>query len=241
MAVLADLNAAFETWKSQGLFDRPFVTLSYAQSLDGSVAVEKGKPTVISSKESLAITHQLRSWHDGILIGIGTLLSDNPRLTARMGAIKQPQPIVLDSNLRFPRDAHLLSHEKSPWIFSLREGQDLIAESFTQLGCRLFHIPPTEKSIDLMQVLKTLKKEGLKSVMVEGGGEVISAFLRSQLVDHAVITISSTFIGGYNVLSSSIMGVDQNQQDNHFPRIAPTALETIGNDIILSGPVVYSN
>ena len=98
-----------------GAAGRPVVTLSYAQSLDGSIAARRGFPLQISGTESAQLTHQLRAVHDAILVGIGTVLADDPHLTVRHAQGKDPQPVVLDSQLRFPLGAKLL-RERSPWI-----------------------------------------------------------------------------------------------------------------------------
>ena len=82
--------------------NRPFITLSYAQSLDGCISKDKNKSMVLSDKESMILTHQIRSIHDAILVGIGTVLSDDPQLTVRKVQGKNPQPIILDTNLKFP-------------------------------------------------------------------------------------------------------------------------------------------
>src|SRR5512145_1236608 len=96
---------------------RPLVTLSYAQSLDGCLTIQRGFPQALSGQASLALTHELRSAHDALLVGIGTVLADNPRLTVRLVEGKNPQPIVADSRLRLPLSANLLcQHPLSPWI-----------------------------------------------------------------------------------------------------------------------------
>src|SRR5205823_12555295 len=98
---------------------RPFVTLSYAQSVDGSIAARPGQPLALSGALSMTLTHQLRAAHDAILVGIGTVLADNPRLSVRLVEGKDPQPIVADSRLRLPLSANLLyQHPLSPWIAS---------------------------------------------------------------------------------------------------------------------------
>ena len=86
---------------------RPFVTLTYAQSLDGSIARVPGKRLQLSGPEAQAMTHRLRAVNDAILVGIGTVLADNPRLTVRLAEGSDPQPVILDSKLRFPLDANL--------------------------------------------------------------------------------------------------------------------------------------
>ena len=90
-AVESFIQQAEEELKDQ---DRPLVTLTYAQSLDGSIALERGRPLTLSSHASMKFTHRLRAIHDGILIGIGTVQSDDPQLTVRLVEGKNPQPII---------------------------------------------------------------------------------------------------------------------------------------------------
>src|SRR4029079_19395558 len=113
--VLADLNRARARTPRT---DRPFVTLAYAQSVAGSIALEPGRPFALSGPESMRLTHALRAAHDGILIGIGTLLSDDPRLTVRLVQGKSPQPVVVDSQLRTPLQARLFNGvpPRAAWI-----------------------------------------------------------------------------------------------------------------------------
>src|SRR5687768_14040118 len=106
------LNQQIEQWLQDNkqnfrAVNRPFVTLSYAQSLDGSIAVNSGASLALSGLESTCLTHQLRSLHDGILVGISTVLTDNPQLSVREWDGPSPQPIVLDSHLRMPATARL--------------------------------------------------------------------------------------------------------------------------------------
>ena len=102
---------------------RPLVTLSYAQSLDGSIADRPGRPLSLSGSQSMILTHGLRASHDAILVGIGTVLADNPRLNVRLVTGKSPQPVIVDSRLRFPPYANLLRHGRAPWIVA-NEGAD---------------------------------------------------------------------------------------------------------------------
>ncbi|MEZ4635790.1 MAG: dihydrofolate reductase family protein [Caldilineaceae bacterium] len=95
---------------------RPLVTLSYAQSLDGSITAQPGQPFAISSAESLQWTHSLRAAHDAILVGIGAVLADDPSLTVRFAQGQNPQPVVVDSHLRLPTDAQLLRKHDTIWL-----------------------------------------------------------------------------------------------------------------------------
>src|SRR5512143_1701471 len=109
----------FESWLAQADRQpsekgRPLVSLCYAQSLDGCIAAERGRPTQLSGPETKQITHRLRALHDGILVGIGTVLADDPHLTVRHARGENPQPVVLDSRLRTPVEARLIAGHPRP-------------------------------------------------------------------------------------------------------------------------------
>ncbi|RUS28589.1 hypothetical protein BC938DRAFT_481709 [Jimgerdemannia flammicorona] len=115
---------------------RPFVTLTYAQSIDGKIAGSNGQQLILSGNGSMIMTHRLRTMHDGIMVGIGTILNDDPRLSVRLvdpsdpTPPRQPQPIILDTHLRFPLGAKLLHNfqsgaGKAPWIVTAAiDGED---------------------------------------------------------------------------------------------------------------------
>ncbi|MBM2842777.1 MAG: RibD family protein, partial [Anaerolineales bacterium] len=108
------LKATDARLSAKSAADRPFITLSYAQSLDGSIALPDGRPLALSSPPSLFRTHALRARHDGVLVGVGTILADDPQLTVRHAAGPNPQPIVLDTGLRTPLPARILSNPRRP-------------------------------------------------------------------------------------------------------------------------------
>ncbi|MBN2641694.1 MAG: RibD family protein, partial [Victivallales bacterium] len=99
--------------------DRPLVTLAWAQSLDGSIARKSGERLAISGPEATAMTHALRAEHDTILVGIGTVLADDPRLDVRLAPGPSPLPLVLDPTLRTPADSRLVARtDRKPWLFA---------------------------------------------------------------------------------------------------------------------------
>jgi len=186
---------------------RPRVTLSYAQSLDGSLAAFSGRPLALSGPESLAFTHQLRSEHDAILIGIGTVLADNPRLTVRLVPGPDPQPIVLDTHLRFPLTAHLLQHPRGVIIIATTDQADSRRQAeLESAGVRVVRFPRDDSrsnGVHLPALLDWLGENGLNSLMVEGGSRVITSFLQAQLVNRIAITIAPCFVGGLHALTAS--------------------------------------
>ncbi len=181
---------------------RPLVTLSYAQSLDGSLSLRRGIPTALSGPQAMQLTHRLRAAHDAILVGVGTLLSDDPRLTVRLVEGRNPQPVVLDGQLRFPLQARLLMGEPLPWIATHQRPIDHQAHqqkkaALVARGARLLDIPSDENNdLSLPSLLAKLADMGIDSLMVEGGSRVITSFLTGRLVDQFVITIAPLFLGG---------------------------------------------
>lgn len=175
---------------------RPLVTLSFAQSLDGSIAARRGARTQISGPESARLTHYLRADHDAILIGIDTLLIDDPQLTVRLAAGENPRPVILDSKLRTPPDSFLV-RSSSPWIATSRDADQKQAQKLTSLGVKLIYLPTKQTGyIQLLDLLDILYREGIRRLMVEGGAKVLASFLEAQLVDFFVVTISPIILGG---------------------------------------------
>ena len=121
---------------------RLLVTLSYAQSLDGCIAALPGQPLAVSGTLSLTLTHQLRAAHDAILVGIGTVLADNPRLTVRLVEGRHPQPVVVDSQLRFPPDANLLKHHPLPaWSAASEHADRGRQHALERAGAHVLRLP----------------------------------------------------------------------------------------------------
>jgi GTP cyclohydrolase II len=208
------------------LTGEPFITLSYAQTLDGTIGSASGGPMRISGPESLYVTHQLRAQHDAILIGIGTLFADNPRLTVRLAEGSHPQPIIVDTQLRLPLDARIWSHPKPPWIATL-ETETPAAQALRARGARLLQIPATaNRQVDLSALFARLGTEGISSVMVEGGATIISTLIRQQLAHYAVVTIAPHFATGIRLNTPEL------QPSANLQKVSYTQA---GNDILLWG------
>ena len=181
----------------RGLTGFPVVTLSWAQTPASVIAAARGARTTLSSAESLAFTHRLRGAHDGILAGIGTVLADDPLLSVRLAAGRQPRPVILDTRLRTPPSARLLARtDRSPWIFHGEAPGDA-ARELAARGARLFRVRETGSGLDLDEVLAALAAEGIRSLMVEGGALVLRAFIAAHLARQAVVTVCPREMDGY--------------------------------------------
>lgn len=183
---------------------RPFVTLTYAQSLDGCIAADAGQPLSLSGPQALMLTHRLRAAHDAILVGIGTVLADNPLLNVRLVEGKDPQPVIVDSQLRFPLEANLLrQHPLPPWIATSDRADRQRQRRLEAAGARVLRLPAMAGGdVDLAALLERLGNWGVNSLMVEGGARIITSFLARQLADHLVLTVVPRLVGGVHAVGN---------------------------------------
>jgi len=211
--------------------ERPLVTLAFAQSLDGCIAAERGRSLVLSGPESLRITHQIRAAHDAILVGIGTVLADNPSLTVRLVAGENPQPVVLDPNLRMPLSANLLQDPaRAAWIFASPLAKVERIEALKTRGARVFCMPVEERGwIELAEMLRLLASLGIKRLMVEGGARVLTSFVNSGLADLAVITVAPSFVGGLRAYEEPA------REGRQLPQLDLAGSQQVGRDWVLWG------
>lgn len=208
--------------------DRPFITLTYAQSLDGSIAATPNRQLNISAPLSLNMTHQLRSLHDAILVGIGTVLSDDPQLTVRRVEGPDPRPIVLDSRLRTPLASRILQSNPKPLIFHGPEAPAEQIASLEQLGVELCP-SPLEPAGTLPGdfVLTELKRRGINRLMVEGGARVIDYLLQAGSADLLVLTIAPQLVGGLRPVRPA--------SPEDLPELRHIQWQRLGDDMILWG------
>jgi 5-amino-6-(5-phosphoribosylamino)uracil reductase/diaminohydroxyphosphoribosylaminopyrimidine deaminase/5-amino-6-(5-phosphoribosylamino)uracil reductase len=185
----------------------PRVTLSYAQSLDGRIATATGDSRWISGPDSLRLAHRLRRDHEALLVGIGTVLRDDPQLTCRLPGrhARNPARVVLDSSLRLPPDSRLargagelptlVFTSAAPSAGSSRGGVER-RSALEALGVRIVESPPDpEGRVPLRWALERLADLGYASLFVEGGAQVITSFLRQGLVHRLLVVVTPLLIG----------------------------------------------
>lgn len=210
-------------------YHRPFITVSYAQSIDGSIASRKREPLVLSGPKSWELTHQIRACCDAVLIGIGTVLADDPQLSVRRVDGKNPQPIILDTHLRTPLNAKCVQrNDVDSWIINGKTDSVQKIRVLEEAGARpLACATGTNGKIDLLALMDLLAAMNINSLMVEGGARVITSFVNSKLVDLFIITIAPKLVGGLQVLNSRGLEAAQylDCEQVHYQRL--------GNDIIV--------
>ena len=209
---------------------RPIITLSYAQSWDGSITTEPGQTLSLSSRTTNAMTHALRSWHDGILIGIGTVLADDPLLNVREWGGPSPQPIVLDSSQRLPINSKICrENNQKPWVLSnlrVEDNQDTVEQIVVDSD--------SEGRVDLESAMSAIYARGINTLMVEGGATVIASFLKAQLADAIILTIAPVLVGGYKAVNTLT-------NDSIFPRIVALNSHQQDDEIIIWGEIDYKS
>mmetsp|Transcript_1241 Transcript_1241/g.3254 ORF Transcript_1241/g.3254 Transcript_1241/m.3254 type:complete len:290 (-) Transcript_1241:62-931(-) len=234
---------------SKPVADRPFVTLSFAQSLDSKIGIylddamtETSSNYALSGPESLVLTHGLRSIHDGILVGGRTLSIDNPRLSNRLwtsdgeSPMKQPRPVVLDTKLHhvFELVDDGSMRAKDVIVCCSQEARDMHEEKLLEKSPNLVLLScktNAEGQIDLLAMLQKLKKEfRIDSLMVEGGSAIISSFLRMGIADCLCVTIAPKIIGSFGLPAINTARFGYGASEVVF-RI--TGCEVIGDDIII--------
>jgi 3,4-dihydroxy 2-butanone 4-phosphate synthase/GTP cyclohydrolase II len=230
--ILSDLHVRLEEVQAPAFRrSRPFVTLAYAQSLDGSIAGTGNRPLSLSSPGSLQLTHELRAAHDAILVGIGTVLADDPQLNVRLASGKDPRPIVVDSRLRIPRDARLLRNGSGLWLASTEAADDSAEAELQSRGAMVMRLRALENGwVDLEVLLERLALRGVQNLLVEGGARILTSFLESKLVDYLVVTISPRFVGGVRPLDS--------RELLSLPRMVSWRSERVGEDLVIAGALV---
>jgi GTP cyclohydrolase II len=183
---------------------RPAITLTYAQTLDGCIGTADHRPLSLSSPAAQTMTHQLRAAHDAILIGVGTVLADNPRLTVRLVEGPDPRPLVLDSQARTPPDAHLLRGPQAPWILCAHDAPVDRRQRLESSGARLLTVDRgPDGRLDLPTAFGQLRASGIKRLMVEGGAAVITSCVRADLVDLIILTVVPRWVSGLPALTSN--------------------------------------
>jgi diaminohydroxyphosphoribosylaminopyrimidine deaminase / 5-amino-6-(5-phosphoribosylamino)uracil reductase len=190
------LNEAYVKHRTTGL---PFVTAKWAMSLDGRIATRAGESRWISGAASRAFVHEVRAASDAILVGIGTVLRDDPQLTARgvSPGSRQPARIVLDSTLRIPPDARVLNRDRVPvLVATTSRARPDARRALEARGVEVIVADGPGGRVDIGLVCNELGRRGMMSLLVEGGGVVHGAFVDARAVDRFLIFMAPLIVGG---------------------------------------------
>jgi diaminohydroxyphosphoribosylaminopyrimidine deaminase/5-amino-6-(5-phosphoribosylamino)uracil reductase len=188
------LNAPFFKLIKTGT---PYVIAKWAMTLDGKIATKTGDSKWISSEASRARVHELRGMVDAIVVGIGTVLADDPLLTARPSGPRQACRVVLDRQLRIPLDCQLVTTCKEAPLLVVHQGGDAEKQhQLTQRGCELLPIPECGSAGMVQRFLAEAGQRRWTNILVEGGGRLLGSFFDAQAVDETWVFLASKTIGG---------------------------------------------
>ena len=209
----ARLNAPFVKFITTG---RPFVTVKMAQSLDGKIATRSGESRWISSEASRRYVHELRGKVDAVMVGVNTVIKDDPLLLSKTKAGKQPARIIVDGKLKTPRNAR---------IFSRMSGSPVIIATTKKKG-----------RVDLKDLLRTLGRMGMMHILVEGGGELVASLVEEALADRFLFFIAPKIIGG-RAAPTSVEGKGLAELEK-APVLKNINVKRFADDILIEGEAI---
>jgi diaminohydroxyphosphoribosylaminopyrimidine deaminase/5-amino-6-(5-phosphoribosylamino)uracil reductase len=228
-----ELNAAFMTWAATG---RPLVTLKLATSLDGKVATARGESRWISGEESRALVHAWRARSDAVAVGIGTVLADDPLLTARgLGPdVRQPLRVVFDSSARLPLRSALASGaaEAPVLVVAGPEAPDAAVRALEAAGVDVLR-GPADRAARVRAALDDLGRRGIQSLLVEGGARLAAGLLAAGAVDRVAWFVAPVLIGGRAAPGAIDAPVAETLAA--APRLARVEIERVGDDVLVTG------
>lgn len=215
--------------------DGPYVLLKYAQTLDGRIATRRGDARWISGEAERRVSHALRAACDAVMVGVGTVINDDPQLTVRMVAGVSPVRVVLDSRLRIPLDARVLEDDAPTVVITTPDhaAQKRWALRRRQVTVRV--VPAGPGGVDLPSALAELRALGVRSLLVEGGAGVITSLLSARLAHRAVVAVAPLMIGD----GVSAVGDLGTEVVSRAVRLEGCATHRVGEDLLISGDLAY--
>lgn len=240
-----------ESFLRRVVADRPFVTLKAGMSLDGRIATRTGESKWITSPAARAAARELRAEHEAVLVGVNTVLRDDPRLSAR-GARRpgngsgprvgdgggQPVRVVLDTRLRTPPGARILADGAGPVIVvTLRGAPRARRRKLEAAGALVVEVGGRDGHVSLEKALRELGRRGISSVLVEGGSEVLGSVLDDRIGDRLVLFVAGRVLGGRGALPA--FGGRGSARLRDAPRLREVRVRTLGRDLRIDGRLVF--
>jgi diaminohydroxyphosphoribosylaminopyrimidine deaminase / 5-amino-6-(5-phosphoribosylamino)uracil reductase len=225
-----EVNAGFFSRVRRG---RPLVTLKLATTLDGRIAMPGGESRWITGLPARERAHLLRARHDAVMVGIGTVIADDPQLTCRLPRLgaRSPVRVIVDRRLRLPPTARLLAGIGAApvWVLTSRSADPGRRAAMRERGADVIEVDAAEDGIDLAAALAALQGRGITRLLVEGGAGLAAALLKARLVDRLAWFHAPVLIGGDGVPAVGSLGIAALAEAPAFERIST---ETVGADLL---------
>ncbi|HLE41282.1 MAG TPA: bifunctional diaminohydroxyphosphoribosylaminopyrimidine deaminase/5-amino-6-(5-phosphoribosylamino)uracil reductase RibD [Nitrospirota bacterium] len=226
------LNEAYIKHIIKGM---PFVTLKIAQTLDGKIATAWGESKWITGEKAREEAHRLRDINDAVLVGINTVLKDNPSLTTRIPGGRDPVRVIVDSTLRIPLNAKVLTQKSSAKtiVATLTNAPKGKTTKLQKAGVEVLMVKAAQGRVDLRDLMKKLGKMDIMSVLVEGGAEINYSALKAGIVDKAVLFIAPMLMTGKDALCS--IGGTSPVKLSRALRLRDVTSHFVGQDLMFEG------
>lgn len=215
----------------------PFVTLKSGITLDGKIATHTSDSKWITSEEARYDVHKLRNENMAILVGVNTVIADNPELTTRIPNGRNPIRIILDSILKIPLGSKVVTDKLADtWIFTSANYDEDKKNALEKMGISVFSTSGS-KQVNPLDVMKLVGEKGVSSVLIEGGGTINAAFLENKLIDKAIIYIAPKLIGGH--LAPTFMEGQGIDKMGDAVELVDTDFIKVGKDFKFTGYPAY--
>ena len=235
-----ECEEVIEQFSVNVLKKRPFIALKSAVTLDGWTATSSGDSKWISNERSRNYVHRLRNIYDAVMIGVGTVLTDDPQLTCRIRGGINPARVIFDSTLKIPNDSTMFKCDSSKIIIVCGENAPKEKEiKLTDKGADVVRVPLSGGKPDIkISVEELSKKFNISSILLEGGSTVASSFLQAQLIDKIYVFTASSILGGGDGIPM-INGSGPRSMDKAL-RLRKVKTKKFGDDILTIGYPVYA-
>ena len=215
----------------------PYVVMKYAMTMDGKIATHSGKSKWITEEIARERVHKDRHRYSGIMVGVGTIITDDPLLTCRLPDLKSPIRIICDTQLKTPLQTNVVQTAKQhKTIIATCCTDSMRIQTYQEAGCEVLLMPQKDGHVDLKKLMIALGKEGIDSILLEGGQTLNWSALKSGIVNKIQAYLAPKLFGGIN--AKSPIGGAGIEAPNGAYQLSPPLVTKLGNDILLESEVI---
>lgn len=215
----------------------PYVVMKYAMTMDGKIATHSGKSKWITGEIARERVHKDRHRYSGIMVGVGTIITDNPLLTCRLSGLKSPVRIICDTELKTPLQTNVVQTAKQhKTIIATCCTDSIKIQTYKEAGCKVLLMPQKDGYVDLKELMIALGKEGIDSILLEGGQTLNWSALKSGIVNKIQAYLAPKLFGGIN--AKAPIGGTGIEAPNGAYQLLPPLVTKLGEDILLESEVI---
>ncbi len=226
------LNAPYFKFQERGL---PYFIAKWAMTLDGKIATASGESKWITGEEARSLVHLLRGEVEGVMIGINSVLKDDPLLTCRIEGGRNPRRIVVDSRLRLPIESRIVqtARESEVLVATTASAPPERREAIEKAGCKVMILPAKEGKVDVLELARSLRSIPLRSILIEGGSKLLGSMFEARLIDKVEVFIAPKLLGGKE--AKGPIGGKGIAKILEAVSLSGVKVERIGEDLFIEG------